>query len=54
MHEKVLRNAKIYFININAFFDNSVEKMNVTINGDFRKNLLEAKCNNLICTQRTK
>ena len=56
MYGKILRNAKIYFIKFNGFFFLGPfnEKMNVTINGDFRKILLEAEYNNLICIQKTK
>ena len=59
MHEKIFRIAKIYFIKLNSFFffflgGQFNEKMNVTINGHFRKILLKAKYNNLICIQKTK
>ena len=57
MHEKIFRIAKIYFIKLNSLFflgGQFNEKMNVTINGHFRKILLKAKYNNLICIQKTK
>ena len=57
MQEKIFRIAKIYFIKLNSFFflgGQFNEKMNVTINGHFKKILLKAKYNNLICIQKTK
>ena len=57
MQEKIFRIAKIYFIKLNSLFfvgGQFNEKMNVTINGHFKKILLKAKYNNLICIQKTK